>query len=486
MKKWKKVLLFILLLMVCAFTVPSACQAKPMAVMETEKWDSYEVVTSGRCGKNVSYKMYKTGKDTYALQLYGTGRTDDYTDDDSFNFQYTRPWDGTKSNPAEYVYLLENNVTEIEVGEGITYIGSAAFADFWNPNLKVFLPSTLKGIGNYAFFSCKLHEINIPNKVELIGNHAFADCSNIKLFTLPDSLTQLGKASFSGMESLQKLDNWNDKITEIPDSLLCKTAINDFTVPDAVTRIGRNVFSGCQNLTRVNWNDKVKEIGDMAFCSSGLESMVIPDTVEKVGERVFSDCRNLKNMALGKGQKGILGASSFYNCITLSKIEISDQITGIADAAFYNCISMESVEIPDSVTRIGKKAFYGCKSLEQIHLPKGIKVVNDAAFRGCGMLRSIKLPDSVTKIGKEAFYGSNLHAAVLPDKVNSIGANAFKNCKKLTMVKLGKGIKTIHKSAFTSCVSLKEIRVPKKKYKAYKEILKLPLSKLKKVKIAKY
>lgn len=82
-------------------------------------------------------------------------------------------------------------------------------------------------------------------------------------------------------------------------------------------------------------------------------------------------------------------------------------------------------------------------------------------------------------------------------KVTSIKANAFKKCKKLKKATIGKNIKTIGKNAFYGCVKLKNItvkttkltkksvaskafaklhkrltvKVPKKKWKAYKKIL---------------
>lgn len=525
MKIWKQIILFAVLCVAGSFMVPATCQAQTVMAQQT---GVPEVVSSGKCGKNVSYRLCKTGKDSYTLRLEGTGKTDDFLGDISINFQYERPWDGTDGDTA---LLVENHVTRIEVGEGITSIGSAAFADCWNPGLEVSLPSTLKEIGDYAFFCCKMgkvdlpdglevigdhtfrscvmHEINIPDSVKEIGKDAFADCGYIKQIKLPASLTRLGKGAFSEMKSLQELDNWNDRITEIPESLLCGTAIKTFTVPDVVTKIGRNAFGGCRELTGIYWNGRVREIGDLAFQSSGLVSMVIPDTVGQVGEQVFYDCRNLREITLGKNQKGTLGISSFNQCITLRKIEIPDGITGIghsafcncvsledvvipdsvteiADSAFYNCMSLETVTVPDSVERIGKKAFYGSKSLEHVRLPEGLKEIESATFRNCWTLRSIKIPKSVKRIGKEAFSDTSLSVILLPDKVNTIGVNAFKNCQTLKMVQLGTGIKTIDKSAFTGCGCLKEIRVPKKKYAAYKKLLKKPLKNLKKVKIKKY
>ena len=78
----------------------------------------------------------------------------------------------------------------------------------------------------------------------------------------------------------------------------------------------------------------------------------------------------------------------------------------------------------------------------------------------------------------------------------SIGANAFKNNKKIKTVVVGKNVRTIGKKAFYGCKNLKKItvqssiikkvgakafkginkkaviKVPSKKYKAYKKVFK--------------
>ena len=42
-------------------------------------------------------------------------------------------------------------------------------------------------------------------------------------------------------------------------------------------------------------------------------------------------------------------------------------VTSIGDSAFYNCTSLTSIEIPASVTSIGDSAFSNCSSLKTIY-----------------------------------------------------------------------------------------------------------------------
>lgn len=415
------------------FTKSDFCRIRNR--IEVKKKRKYpEVVFSGRCGKSdaddVSYTMYRTGKGTCVLKIYGTGRMADYLEPEDFYsdgetyaaqpldlyYRFRRPWDG--GGDSKRYSEAKDQCIKIEIGEGITSIGEGAFTYFQNPALEVSLPSTLTEIGGYAFALSVVKEIDIPNRVELIGECAFAN-SSLKHIVLPDSLEKLGDGVFRNTESLQKVDNWNDK---------------------------------------------VKVIDDAAFSNTGIESMEIPDSVETVGDMAFMGCRRLKTITMGRNQKDtVLGYSFFNGCTSLKKVEIPESVKEIDDEAFRDCTSLETVVIPDGVVRIGWYAFLGCKSLADL-----------------------TIPDSVTEIKRMAFSGSGLRTVTLPDGVEALSYRVFDNCEKLAIVRLGKGIKTIRKTAFSGCKSLQEIQVPKKQYKQYKKLLKKPLAKHKKVKIVKY
>ena len=60
-----------------------------------------------------------------------------------------------------------------------------------------------------------------------------------------------------------------------------------------------------------------------------------------------------------------------------------------------------------SVTSIGKWAFYECPSLTSIEIPNSVTSIGSEAFKYCSSLTSIEIPNSVTSIGGDAFYYCN-------------------------------------------------------------------------------
>lgn len=79
-------------------------------------------------------------------------------------------------------------------------------------------------------------------------------------------------------------------------------------------------------------------------------------------------------------------------------------VTTIGNCAFYDCKSLTSIQIPNSVTIIGDNAFEYCKSLRNISISNSVTTIGDGAFDGCSSLTSIQIPNSVTTIGERAFF----------------------------------------------------------------------------------
>ena len=156
-----------------------------------------------------------------------------------------------------------------------------------------------------------------------------------------------------------------------------------------------------------------------------------------------------------------IGNIAFWNCRSLTSIDIPDGVTSIATAAFRGCSGLTSIDIPDSVTSIGSYAFRECSSLTSIVIPSGVTSIGESAFNSCSGLTTVNIPSGVTSIGVEAFmYCSSLTSIDIPDSVTSIGNDAFDYCTSLTSCTIGSGVTSIGNLAFMYCSGLTSMVIP--------------------------
>ena len=131
---------------------------------------------------------------------------------------------------------------------------------------------------------------------------------------------------------------------------------------------------------------------------------------------------------------------------------ITCKVTEISANAFKNNAVLKTVIAGKNVKTIGVNAFYGCKNLTKVSGGAALVTICDRAFSNCAALQGIVLPSTVKEIGKQAFY----------------------NCKKLrsiTINTLSLTSKNVGAQAFTGTYAKAVVKVPAKKFAAYKSLL---------------
>jgi hypothetical protein len=397
--------------------------------------------------------------DSGTLTISGTGAMPDYPSSYS-------PW-----------YKRGNNITTVNIQDGVTTIGDNAFAGC-SSLTSISIPDSVATIGGAAFSDCtSLTSITIPNSVTTIGECAFCRCNSLRdVVVLSTTPLAINSNPFYGAplssailtvpngceEAYESAAGWNEFGTIIemePLGLLAWSyaagvltisgagampadyGVQDFpwfyyranittvNIQDGVTTIGGYAFEGCWSLSSITIPDSVITIGMGAFdhCHS-LTSITIPDSVTTIGECAFEDCVSLTSIAIPNSVTTI-GDIAFAHCYSLTSITIPNSVTTIGDAAFSDCYSLTSVTIPNSVTTVGCFVFRNCDSLASITIGNLVTTIERGAFDGCSSLTSITIPNSITSIGEEAFRGcSSLRNIVLlrttPPSITSGTANS--------------------------------------------------------------
>ena len=131
----------------------------------------------------------------------------------------------------------------------------------------------------------------------------------------------------------------------------------------------------------------------------------------------------------------------WYECKTISHVEIQHGVTTIGKWAFDRCTGLTSVAIPDSVTTIEVSAFGFCESLTSVTIPGNVTTIGDFSFHLCTGLTSVTISNGVITIGVLAFAATGLTSVAIPDSVTTIGQAAFYGCDNLTSVSVPARVK---------------------------------------------
>ena len=407
-------------------------------------------VISGKCGRNLTWTL---NRETGVLTISGSGEMDDW------NIEHDNPW-------GRYASVI----TSVQIEQGVTSIGEEAFE------------------------STNLTEIEIPNSVSSIKRCAFNLCNNLTSVTIPDSVTNIGQSAFSRCE-----------------------ALTGIVIPGSVSNIDQGAFGGCEKLESITISEGVKSIGSSAFSScSSLMSVTIPDSVASIGDHAFYHCTGLTSVTLPENMTKI-DDSLFNYCTALTSVAIPDGVTSIGVAAFRDCISLTEITIPDSVTNIGQSAFYGCSSLTRITiLGDQCEIYDDSRVLGTPgkttiignddstaqayalehgyLFISLSAPDEnlimgacgdnltwsldtfsgiLTISGTGAMndwnnyqlvpwarYRGDIKTVSIGQGATSIGAHAFSSCNNLMSIAIPDSVTSIGYAAFSDCISLMSVTVP--------------------------
>ncbi|MBO7215237.1 MAG: leucine-rich repeat domain-containing protein [Clostridia bacterium] len=182
------------------------------------------------------------------------------------------------------------------------------------------------------------------------------------------------------------------------------------------------------DLTTVTFSNSVKEI-DMAVFSPTIRKVNYLGTIEEWAQINF------------KGAPTYHMANLYANGELVTEVKFTN-ITKISNYAFYQCGSITKVEIPSNVTSIGESAFAKCSSLCTITvdpLNPSYKAVDNVLYSKDGK----EILQYVTNKTETAF--------IIPDGVNIIKREAFDSCKSLTSLEIPSSVTSVGASAFSGC-----------------------------------
>lgn len=194
----------------------------PQIGMFDEGTQFVQITDFGTCGEKLFWCLSDG-----VLTIFGSGAMKHYS-----SWQSDRaPW-----------FSYAKQITQVNVEEGVTSVGSYAFANCTELTA-VTLPESLTIIATYAFQSCeRLVSIEIPKNVTAINAYTFQNCYALENLTIPKGVTLIGTYAFRNCDAL----------TEV-------------TIPADVASIGSYGFANCDKLAEVTFLGDVPTIASNAF-----------------------------------------------------------------------------------------------------------------------------------------------------------------------------------------------------------------------------
>lgn len=114
----------------------------------------------------------------------------------------------------------------------------------------------------------------------------------------------------------------------------------------------------------------------------------------------------------------------------------------------------------EPVIGIAPEVFRRCKEITELTLQPRFEMIDSYAFADCWNLRVVRLPDTLKRICCGAFSNCvSLESIALPRKTE-LDNSVFAGCEKLKTVTMPENLESIGANMFADCASLEEVIVP--------------------------
>ena len=423
-----------------------ACSA--VSAYQAAGWGNYTIATeytaSGTCGAegdNLTWTLCDDG----TLTIRGTGEMKDWSSESAV------PW-----------YAYKDAIRSVVINEGVTRIGSYAFK-YCNKIVNVSIPSSTTSIGIWAFDQCTgvegLHisdltawctvqfesfasnplyyaakpdlyvndelivNLVIPEGVTSIYKHAFQHCS-AQTITLPEGLQIIGEGNASAF---------------------AYTTISSITIPQSVTYLGRWSFTDNDNLTDiyVYWTENIPAWNNMTNKSPQSNiTLHVPCGTESLYQAangwknytIEADIPNVKSGTYGPDNI----EWTFDYCDSLLTITgngelLCDQNTWGPNAGGINPNAVKSVFIGKGVTYLGIYTLSYMTNIEYIEIEEG----HPTHRTGC---------NAIIRIGSEQEGDTLIFGCphtVIPTTCTTIRGYAFWDNHRVTEMTIPSSVKQI-------------------------------------------
>ena len=350
-------------------------------------------------------------------------------------------------------------------------------------------------IGSYAFYAQKnLVTLWVRWGITRIKNNAFQSCTNLTQARLASSVDYIESLAFNNCSSLKYVFCANDYIKDsnyasncMPNNsgmvlLVSNTAQNtverakgvaafknfatiyrnheafDFAFTDGGYYVASNLPDEKPNKNRhgvfklVGLNSSNTEYAPTA------SSYTVDGYTYDLAEITYNACEsysNLKTVDLSRlSYLRAIKGYAFKGCSALTTIKLNSSTSLIIySEAFANCTSLTTLNLTSNVYDFGASAVNGCSNLKTI-------TVSTLNKHLCDVNGIVYSKDKTELVRCPPGHNTTIfNHSSFPSTLKEIGFEAFATCKKIQMIHIPYGVKSI-RMCFQECTGLTTLQIP--------------------------
>lgn len=324
------------------------------AVLVEMKGQGFDILWIGDSG-DLYFLMFPNDDDAFVQQALEVGQ--------SLRVFHRKD---ERVNPAsDFAYTTEN--------------GEVTITDYTGTREHVLIPSEIGGF-----------------PVTALADKAFYE-KHVTTVVVPDSVTEIGEACFSGDNYLVSL-TLPDGLAELPPIALESCySLMDFELPKGLKTIGAGALQAIFYLTHLTIPAGVTDIEQMNFLMMhGLEEV-------SVAEGSTSFTYDAENGLLMTADKARL-LHCFFHLAPQKEIILPEGMKTIDPFAFHYDVTVEKIVLPEGAETIGLLAFGICPKLTEIVIPQSVTAIGTVEGQaGSGSITSFAQNVLVTPEGSPAW-----------------------------------------------------------------------------------
>ena len=350
-------------------------------------------------------------------------------------------------------------------------------------------------IGSYAFYAQKnLVTLWVRWGITRIKNNAFQSCTNLTQARLASSVDYIESLAFNNCSSLKYVFCANDYIKDSNYASNCMP--NNSGMVLLVSNTAKNTverakgIAAFKNFATIYRNH---EAFDFVFTDGGyyVASNLPDEKPNKNRHGVFKlvglNSSNTEYAPTASsytvdGYTYDLAEVTYNACESYSNLKTVDlsrlsYLRAIKDYAFKGCSALTTIKLNSSTSLIiYSEAFANCTSLTTLNLTSNVYDIGASAVNGCSNLKTITVStlnkylcdvngivyskDKTKLVRCPPGHNTTIfNHSSFPSTLKEIGFEAFATCKKIRMVHIPYGVKSI-RMCFQECTGLTTLQIP--------------------------